>query len=77
MLALLVCAAIFLFCIFIAWYSERLEWNHGVCKLNGKPWKFFQIDSHGGRGYYAGDEYCWISYPFIDGPRDYGEVGRG
>jgi len=45
---------------------ERREWNGGICRENGLPWKYFDTDSQGGRGYKAGDRYCWISYPGID-----------
>lgn len=43
--------------------SERKEWNNGICAVSGKPWKCFDIDSQGGRGYTDGaGHYCWISY---------------
>ena len=43
--------------------ADALDWNHGVCKKNGLPWKSFDMDSQGGRGYNAGDETIWISWP--------------
>lgn len=43
--------------------SERKEWNNGICAVSGKPWKRFDTDSQGGRGYTDGaGHYCWISY---------------
>lgn len=55
------------FCIIVlaafqAW-RERLIWNNGICPDNGLPWQQFDTDSQGGRGYKAGDKYCWISWP--------------
>lgn len=44
-------------------YREELKaWNYGVCRENGLPWTHFDSDSHGGRGYMAGDVYMWISW---------------
>ena len=42
---------------------ERRDWNSGICRANGLPWTRFDTDSQGGRGYVAGDEYTWISWP--------------
>jgi hypothetical protein len=42
---------------------ERRQWNGGVCRKNGLPWRLFDTDSHNGRGYKAGDETLWLSYP--------------
>ena len=58
-----------LFIVFLASagiMSERKEWNKGVCYKTGKSWIQFDRDSQGGRGYNSGENYCWISYPFID-----------
>lgn len=52
--------------IFLAYSFERREWNHGVCRENGLPWVYFDSDSQGGRGYKAGDRFCWISCPWVD-----------
>lgn len=49
--------------------AERREWNGGVCKKSGKPWRYFDSDSEGGRGYTDGEHYCWISWPFVDRER--------
>ncbi len=46
--------------------SERRLWNGGICKKNGRSWEYFDTDSQGGRGYQAGGQTCWISYPQID-----------
>ena len=50
----------------LAWMAERSDWNKGKCRC-GKPWKQFDADSQGGRGYKcARNHYTWISYPWID-----------
>lgn len=42
-------------------------WNGGYCKQSGKPWRRFDTDSQGGRGYSDGEgHYCWISWPVGD-----------
>lgn len=46
-----------------AYYDDYKNWNHGICKKNGKPWVCFDVDSQGGRGYKAGNCSIWISYP--------------
>lgn len=46
--------------------SERRRYNNGVCRKNGKKWIYFDTDSQGGRGYKAGNEVMWVSWPFID-----------
>lgn len=46
---------------------EKLNWNGGICATSGKPWKLFDHDSWGGRGYTDGVNYCWISYR-VDSP---------
>ena len=55
-IALLLCGGLW------ASRSERNEWNDGICKKNGLPWIQFDTDSQGGRGYRAGDVYCWQSW---------------
>lgn len=45
---------------------ERREWNNGICKQTGQPWRYFDTDSQGGRGYNSGQYYIWISWPGID-----------
>ena len=46
---------------------EKREWNEGSCDRCGYPWKSFDMDSQGGRGYKC---VCvrriWISYPGVD-----------
>lgn len=42
---------------------EAEDWNGGVCKLSGKPWRYFDTASDGSRGYRDGEgNYTWISY---------------
>lgn len=53
-------------CFIFGWLPEKIRWNNGICKKNGLPWKIYGYDSGGARGYYAGDQTCWISYPGID-----------
>lgn len=43
--------------------SDRKTWNQGTCAKNGMPWSLFDYSSQGCRGYVAGDQYCWISWP--------------
>lgn len=43
--------------------SEQRRWNGGVCRTNGTRWEIFDVDSQRGRGYRAGDEVLWVSYP--------------
>jgi hypothetical protein len=52
--------------IVLFWYIEKRKWNNGICKKNGLVWEYYDTDSQGGRGYIAGEERVWISYPFID-----------
>ena len=50
-------------------YAVRREfriWNKGICEENNLPWIHFDTDSQGGRGYKAGDRYCWITCPWVD-----------
>ncbi len=42
---------------------EKRAWNNGICRQNGQSWQLFDCDSQGGRGYKAGDQTIWISYP--------------
>jgi len=66
LLCVLVALAMLLALCRMAWKSENDEWNGGICKNNGKPWKCFDVNSQGGRGYEADGYYCWISWPWID-----------
>lgn len=47
----------------IGYVMERREWNGGTCRRNGLAWQHLDTDSHGCRGYAAGDETCWIGWP--------------
>ena len=45
--------------------NEAKSWNNGVCEECNTPWKNFDTDSQGGRGYKCGcGEFhtTWISY---------------
>jgi len=48
--------------------AEKKIWNNGICVETGEPWKHFDTDSQGGRGYTSidgnsgKDVYTWISY---------------
>jgi len=54
---------VFIFGGMIARHFEKKEWNNGVCKITYRPWKNFDMDSQGGRGYTDGcGNYCWMSY---------------
>ena len=50
-----------------AWRAEVRTWNDGHCKC-GYRWRWFDNDSHGGRGYTCDscDRTCWISYPGVE-----------
>jgi hypothetical protein len=41
---------------------EAYDWNSGWCRDNGLPWRYFDTDSQGGRGYNAGDQTTWQSW---------------
>ena len=41
---------------------EQKIWNNGINSNSGIPWRYFDSDSQGGRGYTDGNEYIWISY---------------
>jgi hypothetical protein len=65
MLSYYVLLAILLFmcsALLIAIHFERREWNGGICRKNGLPWRYFDSCHGGDRGYKAGNETCWISY---------------
>ena len=48
---------------FIARHYEKRDWNNGFCRKTGQPWKSFDMDSQGGRGYTDGQgNYTWVSY---------------
>jgi hypothetical protein len=50
-----------------AWYSDVYQWNGGISRKSGLPWKHFDTDSQGGRMYSDGaNDRCDISYPFVD-----------
>lgn len=53
--------------IIFARSREAMDWNGGYCTC-GKPWRYFDTDSQGGRGYKCDDchQTIWISYN-VDG----------
>lgn len=46
--------------------TERREWNDGICRDTGEPWRQIDQTSQGCRGYVSGDHTLWLSYPFIE-----------
>lgn len=48
--------------------NEYKDFNNGVCPKCGKQLKFFDNDSHGGRGYCCDNcqYFTWVSYNWID-----------
>jgi len=46
--------------------NEKKQWNDGICPETGRPWKLFEIDSQGGRGYISSKgevtKRIWISW---------------
>jgi len=51
---------------FLAYRSEKRQWNLGLSPATNEPWQYFDTDSQGGRGYRdSAGNYIWISYPFI------------
>lgn len=59
---------------FVAWHSEKKDWNHGFCSECNEPWESFDRDSQGGRGYKCGcGKHIWISYPGVDKKRNPGK----
>lgn len=46
--------------------SEKIAWNHGICAKSNLPWRYFDTDSQGCRGYTddAGN-YIWVSW-YVD-----------
>lgn len=52
------------FGIIYARQSEKKDWNKGYCPKCGAKWRYFDIDSQGGRGYCCDKcrKYIWISY---------------
>lgn len=46
---------------------ERREWNDGISRKSGLPWRRFDTSSQGDRGY-TDDQgnYCWVSYDSVD-----------
>ncbi len=45
---------------------DMIDWNNCICKKNGLPWIRFGRTSQGDRGYRAGNEFIWISWPGVD-----------
>lgn len=66
MTALLLVIAGFLALGLLGSVLERRDWNGGTCPQTGEPWRYFDTDSQGGRGYVSGSYRIWISWPGID-----------
>lgn len=50
------------------YYLENKTWNKGVCVRCSNPWKHFDTDSQGGRGYSCKEGHTtWVSYPIDKG----------
>jgi hypothetical protein len=62
-IAIVVMIVVMALCVVVCHWHEWRQWNGGVCRKNGLPWRQFDTDSHNGRGYKAGDETLWLSYP--------------
>lgn len=46
---------------------EGWQWHGGHCSRCGSPWRYFDTDSQGGRGYKCGCGRCiWVSWPSVD-----------
>ena len=57
MLSSLICVG------FIGYSLDKKSWNRGMCRRCKAPWKYFDTDSQGGRGYKCGNgHYTWISW---------------
>lgn len=57
----LILVAVAIVCI--GFVAELRAWNKGRCPKCGNPWRNFDTDSQGGRGYSCGCRRIWISYP--------------
>ena len=53
--------------LLLAIQCERREWNNGICRKNGQPWRLFGVGMNGDREYEAGRQICFISYPVDKG----------
>lgn len=48
---------------YYSYRSEKKNWNGGMCTTCKAPWRSFDIDSQGVRGYKCGNgHYIWISW---------------
>jgi hypothetical protein len=50
-LATLVIFALMSAIFWLAFWFERKDWNGGVCRTHGQPWRSYATDSQGGRLY--------------------------
>ena len=66
MLELIITFFVTVFLITVALLMRRFEkrlWNSGICRISGLPWKLFDKDSSGARGYKDGvGNSTWISW---------------
>lgn len=58
--------AVMLFGGLFSYRTEKKLWNNGISAKSGIPWKSFDMNSQGGRGYTDGIDYIWISYSWVD-----------
>jgi len=69
--ALIILGMVLLFGGLMLWARswEKARYNGGLCTGCGHPWRYFDTDSQGGRGYKC--DGCrrgtWVSYWGIDG----------
>lgn len=49
----------------VVFYSDRKDYNDGFCPKCGHPWRCFDIDSQGGRGYWCDKcgNVIWVNFP--------------
>ena len=49
-----------------AWIGDYRAWNYGTCRKCRTQWRYFDTDSHGGKGYKCdGGHVTWVSYPWV------------
>ena len=60
-----VVVTVLLVCVIpLGYFSEKRHWNEGVCPECGGFFRYFDIDSQGGRGYKCPDcgSVTWVSW---------------
>ena len=62
-IAIVFCVAVVIFGFTYVRYSEKKNWNNGICPHCGKPWIRFDTDFQRGRMYRCENwHFCDISY---------------